>query len=79
MSKITHLTATGRYAGAPYCGAARGADNGIHLQSAYQNGVESPQAYIDKHVTCLGCRKAYFGAGLDQTNYGPEPVQEKLF
>ena len=79
MSKLTHLTHTGRSAGAPYCGAARGADNGIHLQSAYQHGVADPQAYIDKHVTCMACRKAYAAAGSDQTNFGPVPIQETLF
>ena len=79
MSKLTHLTHTGRSAGAPYCGAARGEDNGIHLQSAYQHGVEDPQAYIDKHVTCMACRKAYAAAGSDQTNFGPVPIQETLF
>ena len=62
MSKVTHLTHTGRYAVAPYCGAARGNDEGIHLQSAYQKGVESPQAYIDEHITCAACRKVYMDA-----------------
>ena len=79
MSKLTHLTATGQHAGWPYCGAARGADNGIHLLSAYQHGVADPQAYIDKHVTCMACRKAYAAAGSDQTNFGPVPLQETLF
>jgi len=79
MSKITHLTATGQHAGWPYCGAPRGADNGIHLQSAYQHGVEDPQAYIDQYITCAACRKAYAAAGSDQTNYGPVPIQETLF
>jgi hypothetical protein len=62
-TKVRHLTHTGRYAGAPYCGAPRGDDAGIHLLCAYQRGVDNPQAYIDKHITCMACRKAYAEAG----------------
>ena len=78
MSKLVHLTHTGRYAGAPYCGAARGNDGGIHLQSAYQKGVESPQAYIDEHITCIACRKAYVEAG-PKTYIGAPRVDDVYF
>ncbi len=79
MSKLVHLTHTGRYAGAPYCGAARGEGEGIHLQSAYQKGVESPQAYIDQHVTCAACRKVYAEANISKVDHGAAPDQKKLF
>jgi len=79
MSKLVHLTHTGRYAGATYCGAVRGEDGGIHLQSAYQKGVESPQAYIDEHITCVACRKIYAEAGTSNVDHGVAPDQKKLF
>jgi len=78
-NKITHLTATGRYAGAPFCGAYRGDDNGIHLQSAYQNGVDDPQEYIDKYITCIACKKAYAESGSNKVDYGPKSIQATLF
>lgn len=79
MSKLVHLTHTGRYAGAPYCGAARGNDGGIHLQSAYQKGVESPQAYIDEHITCIACRQVYAESEMVDVDNGEAPEQTKLF
>jgi hypothetical protein len=79
MSKLTHLTHTGQYAGAPYCGAPRGDDAGIHLQSAYQSGVADPAQWIEKHITCMACRKAYAEAGPVEIDHGAAPEQTKLF
>jgi len=80
MSKVRHLTHVGQYAGAPYCGAPRGDDDGAHLLCAYQRGVDNPQAYIDKHITCMACRKAYADLLRPiETDHGPAPEQTKLF
>jgi hypothetical protein len=80
MSKVRHLTHVGQYAGAPYCGAPRGDDAGIHLVCAYQRGVADPAQWIEKHITCMACRKAYADLLRPfKTDPGAAPEQTKLF